>query len=72
MKEKTKQCQDAQENLEKSSERMAQYLEDAIKSLKKCKVECEEEDWELLSGDEIEQLIEKLRETVLKLRLKIS
>jgi hypothetical protein len=72
MKEKTKSCRDAQEDLAKSSERMAQYLEDAMKSLKQCKVECKEEDWELLSGDEIEQLIEKLRETVLKLRLKIS
>ena len=72
MNEKTKQCQDAQEGLAKSSERMAQYLEDAMRNLKKCKAECKDEDWELLSGDEIEQLIEKLKETVLKLRLKIS
>ena len=72
MKEKTKQCQDAQDGLAKSSEQMAQYLEDAMKSLKKCKMECKDEDWELLAGDEIEQLIERLTETILKLRLKIS
>ncbi len=72
MSEKLKQCKETQKELNKSIERIANCLEEAMRSLKKGKEVCLAEDWELLPPDEIEAFINKLSQMVLELRLKIS
>jgi len=71
MSDKHKQCKDAQDDLKKSIERIANYLEEAMSSLKKAKEECLAEDWELFPPEEIGDIIDKLSQMVLELRLKI-
>lgn len=71
MSNKHKQCKEAQDDLKKSIERIATYLENAMRNLKKAKEECLAEDWELFPPDEIENIIDKLSQMVLELRLKI-
>ncbi len=71
MSEKPKLCKEAQDDLKTSIERIASYLEEAMSLLKKGKEECLAEDWDLAPPDEIENIIDKLSQMVLELRLKI-
>ncbi len=71
MSEKPKQCKEVQDDLKQSVGRIASYLEEAMSSLKKAKEECLAEDWELFPPDDIENIIDKLSQMVLELRLKI-
>jgi ribosome recycling factor len=71
MSEKPKLCKEAQDDLEQSIEQIANYLEEAMSLLKKGKEECLAEDWDLVPPDEIENIIDKLSQMVLELRLKI-
>ena len=71
MSNKPKLCKEAQDDLKNSVERTADYLEEAMSSLKKAKEKCLAEDWELVPPDEIGNIIDKLSQMVLELRLKI-
>ncbi len=65
-------CRETQQKLIKSIEIMSKHLENAIIDFKQCKANCETKDWELDSPEEIEKLLDRLRQMILKLRLKIS
>jgi sugar-specific transcriptional regulator TrmB len=53
-------------------ERLLDNLEDALASLERGKEECEMENWELFAPEDLDEVIEKLREMASKLNLKIS
>ena len=57
---------------EEACERLLDNLEDAIASLERGKEECEIENWELFSPEELEEIAEKLRTMASKLHIKMA
>jgi hypothetical protein len=57
---------------EEACERLLENLEDAIASLERGKDECEIENWELFAPEDLEEIIDNLREMVAKLNVKIT
>ena len=57
---------------EEACERLLDNLEDAIASLERGKEECEINDWELFDPEEIEEILEQLRDMASRLNVKIS
>ena len=57
---------------EEACERLLDNLEDAIASLERGKDECEMNDWDLFAPEELDEIIEQLRDMASKLNLKIS
>ena len=57
---------------EEACERLLDNLEDAIASLERGKDECDIENWDLFAPEELDEVIEQLREMASKLNLKIS
>lgn len=57
---------------QEACERLIENIEDAINSLEHGKDECELNDWDLFDPEEIEEIIEQLRDMAAKLNMKIS
>ena len=57
---------------DEACERLLENIEDAINSLERGKEECAVEKWELFPPEEIEEIVEKLRDMASKLNIKIS
>lgn len=57
---------------EEACERLLDNIEDAINSLERGKDECELHDWDLFAPEELEELIETLREMASKLNVKMT
>jgi hypothetical protein len=57
---------------EEACERMLDNLEDAIASLERGKEECAMESWDLFAPEDLDEVIEQLRDMASKLNLKIS
>lgn len=57
---------------EEACERLLDTIEDAINSLERGKEECEISDWDLFAPEEIEEVIEALREMESKLNVKMT
>ncbi len=57
---------------EEACERLLDNLEDAIASLERGKEECEMENWDLFSPEELDEIIEQLREMAGKLNVKMT
>ncbi len=57
---------------EEACERLLDNLEDAIASLERGKEECEMENWDLFAPEELEEIIEQLRDMAAKLNVKMT
>ena len=57
---------------DEACERLLENIEDAINSLERGKEECVVEEWELFPPEEIEEIVDQLREMASKLSIKIS
>ncbi len=57
---------------QEACERLLDNLEDAIASLERGKEECEVENWELFPPEELEEIVEQLREMASKLHIKMA
>ncbi|MBD3415355.1 MAG: hypothetical protein GF421_13120 [Candidatus Aminicenantes bacterium] len=57
---------------EETCEQFIESLEDAIDSLEKGRDECSLEDWDIFSPEDLEEIIELLREMVTKLEQQLS
>lgn len=57
---------------EEACERLLDNLEDAIASLERGKDECEIDNWELFAPEDLEEIIEQLRDMASKLSIKMA
>ena len=57
---------------EETCEQLIESLEDAIESLERGRDECNLEDWDIFSPEDLEEIIELLREMVTKLEQQLS
>ncbi len=57
---------------EETCEKLIESLDDAIDSLERGRDECTLEDWDIFSPEDLEEIIELLREMVTKLELQLS
>jgi molecular chaperone GrpE (heat shock protein) len=53
-------------------ERLITNIEDAIESLERGKEECAIDDWDFFSPEEMEEILEQLREIVAKLNVHLA
>jgi len=57
---------------QEACERLIANIEDAIESLERGKEECSLDDWDFFSPEEMEEIIEHLREIVAKLNVHLT
>lgn len=57
---------------EEACERLLDNLDDAIASLERGKDECEIDNWELFAPEDLEEIIEQLRDMASKLSIKMT
>ena len=57
---------------EEACERLLDNIEDAIASLERGKEECEVDNWELFAPEDLEEIIEQLRDMASKLSIKMA
>jgi tRNA splicing endonuclease len=57
---------------EETCEQLIESLEEAIESLERGRDECTIEDWDIFSPEDLEEIIEQLREIVVKLEQQLS
>jgi hypothetical protein len=57
---------------EEACERLLDNLEDAIASLERGKDECEIDNWELFAPEDLEEIIDQLRDMASKLSIKMA
>jgi len=57
---------------EETCEQLIESLEDAIESLERGRDECTIEDWDIFSPEDLEEIIEQLREIVVKLEQQLT
>lgn len=57
---------------EEACERLLENIEDAILSLERGTEECAGEEWELFPPEELEELIDKLRDIAVRLNVKVA
>jgi tRNA splicing endonuclease len=57
---------------EETCEQLIESLEDAIESMERGRDECTIEDWDIFSPEDLEEIIEQLREIVVKLEQQLT
>ena len=57
---------------EDACERLLENIEDALVSLERGKEECSVDDWELFAPEDLEEIIEHLRDMVATLNMKMT
>jgi len=57
---------------EETCEQLIESLEEAIESLERGRDECTIEDWDIFSPEDLEEIIEQLREIVVKLEQQLT
>jgi exonuclease VII small subunit len=57
---------------EETCEQLIESLEDVIESLERGRDECNIEDWDIFSPEDLEEIVELLREMVTKLEQQLS
>ncbi len=57
---------------QEACERLLDNLEDAIATLERGKEECEIDNWELFPPEELEEIVDQLREMASKLQIKMA
>ncbi|MFO7867107.1 MAG: hypothetical protein R6V02_09900 [Candidatus Aminicenantes bacterium] len=57
---------------QEACERLIANIEEAIESLERGKDECAVDDWDFFSPEEVDEIIEQLREIAAKLNVKLT
>lgn len=57
---------------QEACERLIANIEEAIESLERGKDECAVDDWDFFSPEEVDEIIEQLREITAKLNVKLT